>query len=212
MQFNRSAFNGLLNNIGQEFKWRKSYQCACINPNSGAPLTSCTHCSGKGKVWNPPVDCVAGVASNKTQLEWAKMGMWESGDAVVVIPEDSPMWDIGQFDRATMVNSTDPFSLVLIHGAPSERISRPVSSVQRVFWYDKTSGAIVEGGIPDVSSAGALTWPNGGAPPAGMTYSITGQWFTEFFCFGSYASDRNQHKGMRLPKRVVLRRFDLFGR
>jgi len=25
-------------------------------------------------------------------------------------------------------------------------------------------------------------------------------------------SDRNQHGGMRLPRRVVARRFDLFGR
>lgn len=145
-------------------------------------------------------------------MEWSKMGQWESGDAVVTIPEDSPMWEMAQFDRATMMNSTDPFSLVLISGAANERIFRPVSGVDRVFWYDKATGATIEGGIPTVNDDGTLSWPYGGQPPSGMTYSCSGQWYTEFFCFGLYASDRNEHSGMRLPKRVVLRRFDLFGR
>src|SRR3546814_5916487 len=99
------------------------------------------------------------------------MGLWESGDAIAVIPENSPMYEIGQFDRVVMLNSTDTFSRVLTRGAVTERLLVSVEAFTRVFWL-ATDGAIIEGGLPVVSDDGELSWPNGGEPPAGTQYSI----------------------------------------
>ena len=81
-----------------------------------------------------------------------------------------------------------------------------------LFWLHPQTRALVEGGIPVFDSHGAPSWPNGGEPPPGATYSISGEKFSEYFIFDQFPSDRNQHSGMRLPKRVVARQFDLFGR
>lgn len=129
---------------------------------------------------------------------------------VVSIPENSPMYEMGQFDRVINRNSTDHFSLPLVRGDESERLHFPVEKIDRVFWLD-AGGAIVDGGIPTVGPDGTLTWASG-APPLGATYSVSGKKFNEFFCWGPYPSNRNEHQGARLPKRVVLRKFDLFGR
>jgi hypothetical protein len=59
---------------------------------------------------------------------------------------------------------------------------------------------------------GNLSWPNGGGPPIGVTYSLTGTKFDEYFIFLNLPSDRNEHEGARLPKKVTLRKWDLFGR
>jgi hypothetical protein len=211
MRLNPAAFNGFLGgNIGQSFKWRKAYRCPCVNPHSGAATQGCPQCSGKSWLWVAAVDGSAGMSGQQVQLKWAQMGMWQDGDAVVTIHESSPLFEMGQFDRVTMMNSTDYFSLQLVHGDPKEKLHEPIEKITRVFWLD-TNKAIVEGGLPIVNADGTLTWA-AGAPPAGMPYSITGTRYSEYFCFGPFTSDRGDHFGARLPKRVVLRRFDLFGR
>ena len=210
MRLNPAAFDAFLGgNIGQRFIWRKASACPCINPNSGAPKAGCPHCFGKGFIYAKPIPATAGVANQQTQLQWAKMGLWETGDAVISIPQSSPMYDMGQRDRVTMLNSTDPFSVPLVHGAVNERLLTPVETLTRVFWYD-AQGNVVEGGLPAVGDKGLLTWATG-EPPPGATYTIEGTRFSEYYCFGPYASDRGEHMGARLPKRVVLRKYDIAG-
>ncbi|MEX3764469.1 hypothetical protein [Paraburkholderia phenoliruptrix] len=210
MRLNPAAFNAHLNSIGQNFKWRKAFHCPCVNPHSGAAAPSCPQCGGKGRIWNAPLDAVAGIAGQKVQLAWAQMGLWQDGDCVVSVPENSPMYEMGQFDRVTLLNSTVYFSSVLVRSGQNERIMGAVEKVTRVFWLDQGKN-IVEGGIPTVGADGTLTWSSG-APPAGVQYSVTGTKFTEYFCWGPYPSNRMEHQGARLPKRVILRSFDLYGR
>ncbi|MOA60540.1 hypothetical protein D3C78_1854430 [compost metagenome] len=62
-----------------------------------------------------------------------------------------------------------------------------------------------------MAADGRLAWA-AGEPPPGTTYSLTGWKFSEYFVFGDYPANRNMHSGMKLPKRVVLRRWDLMGR
>ena len=213
MRFNPAAFDSHLNNIGQQFLWRRSYACPCVSPTSGASKPNCPQCRGKGRIWDATsTACVAGMANQKTAQEWAKFGMWQSGDAVVTIPQASPMYDMGMFDRVVMLNSDDVFSLVLTRGGVNEKIFEPVKSVTRLFWLDAQSN-IVDGALPTVASDGTISWATGATQPAvGTQYTIQGMKFSEYFCFGPFPSDRNEHQGMRLPKRVVLRKFDLFGR
>lgn len=213
MRFNPRAFNVHLANMGQKIAWQQSYGCSCFNLASGAPDPKCRLCSGKGRIWDPAVETVCGVVKQETQAEWADSGLWESGDLVVSIPESSPLWDSGQFDRVTMLNASDKFSQPLQRGAVSERLLFVPERIERVFWKDPATQALVEGSLPVVATNGTLSWPSPtGEPPPGMTYSLTGWRYAEYFVFGNFPSSRNEHSGVRLPKRVVLRRFDLFGR
>jgi hypothetical protein len=212
MQLNPAAFDSFLRGIGQKLEWRRSYACACVSPASGAPDPKHALCAGKGRIWEAAVPTVAGVASQSVTAEWMQSGQYETGDMVLSIPQASAMYNAGQFDRILMKNSTDTFSMPMTHGAPTERLLFSVQNIQRVFWLHPTTRLIVEGGIPVVSATGTLTWPNGGEPPPGFVYSLTGNKYDEYFIFGAYLSDRGEHQGARLPKKVVARKWDLFGR
>lgn len=211
MELNPAAFNDFIDGIGETFLWRPSFACACLNPSSGAPKANCPVCGGMGRIWSAAVSGTCGVCSSGTQLQWAKMGQYEAGDLVLIIAENSPIYEISQFDRLVTTSSTDNFSMPLVRGAPTERVYGSVKEFTRVFWFDDQF-AIVEGAMPVIDAQGRLSWPNGGAPPAGKAYSLTGVRNTEYFCFGQYSSDRMKHHGARLPRKMVMRRFDLFGR
>jgi hypothetical protein len=212
MNLSPDDFNGFLAGIGQQYDWRQSYACPCADPHSGAAKTSCPLCFGKGRQWLAAVGGVAGMAGAKTQREWAQFGVYESGDVVVTIGSDQPMYAIGQFDRVTALNATNRFSVVLTHGAQVERLVMTVNSIDNVFWLTPDGTATVQGGIPVVAANGTLTWPDGGEPPAGAKYTVSGTKILEYFCYGNFPSNRNEQSGSQLPKRVVLRDFDLFNR
>jgi hypothetical protein len=44
VEFNPQAFDALLNNMGHQFAWRKSYACPCFNPGSGQAKDTCPQC------------------------------------------------------------------------------------------------------------------------------------------------------------------------
>lgn len=213
MQFSAERFNRHLDNIGQRVLWSRSWACPCRNPTSGSADPQCPLCVGRGRIWDEAVETVVGVANQQTQVKWAKMGQWEAGDMVVSLPESSEAWDWGgQYDRVVTLNGLDGFSDVYQRGAPSERLRLPINSITRVYWLSADRKSVIEGGIPVLDDRGRPSWPNGGEPPAGMRYSISGDRFSEYYMLDSFPSDRNEHQGMRLPKRVVLRKFDFLGR
>lgn len=211
MRLQPDAFNKFLAGIGQKISWRKSHACPCVDKNSGAAKSSCPVCGGKGRFWDAAVGGVIGIASQKVQARWAQSGRYEAGDAVVVIPENVACYDAGKFDRFTMLNSTDRFSLPLTRGAPSERILFQVEKVDRVFSLTNGGLPLVEWGIPTVAANGTLSWSSG-APTTGVQYAIEGTKFSEYYVFDNLPSDRNQHSGARLPRNAVLRNFDLYSR
>ena len=209
MEFNVEWFNDHLAAMGQDFLWRKASMCPCVNPNSGAAKPNCPICGGKGRSWAAPVKAKAGMASEKVLRQWAQFGRFEAGDAVLSVPENSPLYEAGQFDRVTMLNATDQFSLVLVRGL-NDKINFPVRKVDRVYWIG-AGNVIVEGGIPAVAGNGQLSWASG-APGAGTQYSVSGTRYSEYFVWDDMPGDRNHHYGARLPRKLVVRRFDLFGR
>jgi hypothetical protein len=213
MQFNADWFDRHIEGMGQDVLWRRSYSCTCLDPESGSPKHNHARCGGKGKIWDAPKPSRVGVPKQDTNLKMAGMGNWEEGDMVITIPRTSCMWEFaGQNDRVVMLNSTDVFSQPMKRGHISERLIFPVESINRVFW-ENTSGTIVEGGIPAVSNDGHLTWAGGiGEPPVGTVYSLSGQKYSEYYVYGHFPSDRNEHAGMQLPKRCVLKKLDLLNR
>jgi hypothetical protein len=211
MRLNPNSFNRFLDNIGQKFVWRRAYACSCLVPGEGAPDRKCPHCHGKGHIWQDPTPCMAASAGQKTQINWAKMGRFDSGDIVLTVQGNSPLWEAGEFDRVTMLNASDRFSHPLTHGSPSERLQFTANLIDRVYWIDPITKNIVEGGIPTADANGRLTWTTG-EPPPGMSYSISGTRLSEYFIFAEMPRNRNMHSGARLPKNMVLRRWDLLGR
>lgn len=214
MKFNAAAFDRHLANIGQRVTWQRAYACACVSPQSGAPDPKHALCSGKGRLWDAPILTVTGVANQETLAGWQQTGLWESGDMVLSIPQNSPLYEAGQYDRVVMLDSTDVFSQPLVRGAPAERLIFKVKEINRVFWLNPANrNQVVEGSVPVLADDGTLSWPGGaGEPPPGTTYSVTGVKYSEYFIFDKYPSDRGEHSGMRLPKKLVARRFDLFNR
>jgi len=213
MRLNPKAFDAFLagdSGIGQEFLWRRSWACPCRDPHSGAADPQCPQCSGKGRIWGQAVPGRAGMTAQNIKKEWIQAGLYESGDATITVPESSPIYEAGQFDRLTLLNSTDAFSVSLTRGDVAERLWFRVAALSRVFWIDG-DGVIVDGGLPSVSEDGIITWGSG-APDVGVQYSISGTKFNEYYIPYSMPSDRAEHYGARLPKKIIARAFDLFGR
>lgn len=229
------AFNALLGGIGQLFSMSRAFACPCLSPSSGSPQPNCPICGGKGHTWIAPIQGDAGISGAKVQREWAMSGMWEQGDVVLTLPSDSALYAMGQYDRVLMLNSSVSFSQPVAD--TNAKLNFAAAYVERVFWID--NGVLVEGAIPTVASDGSLVWPTALLPqtiaadgigygpnqmaldgilpsvlmpPAGKQFSISGRKVPEYFCFSELAQDRAHHHGSALPRRVVLRKFDLLGR
>lgn len=209
MQLLPSAFNSFLAGIGQSFDWRSAYACPCINPHSGSPDPGCPHCFGKGRFWSEPVMGTAGIVGRSQLKKFAQFGEWDDGDTLISIPSDSPLYSIGQFDRLQAINRSEPFSLNLIRGV-NDSLRFAVLSVDRVFWIDGSKN-LIEIPAPEVGPGGVIVWGEN-RPPAQVTFSITGRRVPEYFVYMDLPLDRPFHHGADLPRRCVLRRFDLYGR
>jgi hypothetical protein len=216
MQFSPQAFNNFLGpngNIGQQYAWYQSTRCPCADPNSGAADPACPLCFGKGRQYAAPVAGVAGISGQRAQRDWFQFGAYEAGDLVLTVPSASPVYDMGQYDRVTALNTQQVFSYVLTSGDPLERIHTSVLTITSVYWLINEGAEVQPGGIPVVIPLdGTLTWPNGGQPPAGVQYSITGTKMLDYYCWGMFPTNRNFQQGLALPRKVILRDYDLFNR
>lgn len=211
MRLNAARFDRHLANLGQRFTYRCSYMCSCINPNSGQATPGCPICAGKGHFWDDAIPAMAASANQKAQMAWASTGLYKDGDIVLTVPQNSPIWDAGQFDRLTMLDGSQRFSQALRRGDPTERLLFTPKAFERVFWISPTTKALVDGGLPVADAKGNLSWTEK-APPPGTTYTLTGTRLQEYFLFQELPRNRNMHSGVRLPKMVVVREMDLFKR
>lgn len=209
MRLNPTAFNRHLNHMGQWFSIRKSFACPCVNPHSGAAKQNCPHCFGKGRSWSGAVDGRAGIVGRDAMKSFAQFGVWDDGDIMLSIPSDSPIYGIGQYDRVRALNRSEPFSMNMVRGQ-NDLMRTPVLGIDRVYWLNDQQ-QIVEASVPDVTDYGTFAW-GANAPPMGKAYSITGRRQQEYFVYQEIPFDRPHHFGEVLPRRVVLRRFDLYGR
>lgn len=128
------------------------------------------------------------------------------GDVVCTIPSDSPFYAIGESDRVTFVDSTEPFDVVVMGGI--DLLPFMASGIDAVVWRDPTTKALVQGGIPTQASDMTLSWASG-APPFVTQYSVTGRRHPQYQCFMDFPQDRAHSAGLPLPRRVVLRKYAL---
>lgn len=205
---NRFALDAQLNDMGQSSLWLPAMACPCRNAYSGAADTECQVCAGKGQFWCDAVPCTVALTGQQILRQWAQMGMWEKGDLVVSIPSDSAAYAMGEYDRLRFTDSTEPFSIVL-HPGHTNPLPFAVSQLDRAIV--RREGAIVDLPMPFINAAGQVQWLTGTAPETGEAYTLSGRKHPEYFCYGSFPQDRAHYHGEPLPRKVVLRRFDLFG-
>jgi len=202
-----AEFDALLNDVGQEFLWRKATACPCLNPHSGQPKSTCTHCGSKGRIWASPIQGKSGVISRSQQKKMAGFGVYDEGDIMLSIPSDSPIYAIGMYDRIQALHRTEPFSVVLLSGI-NDVIKFTPTQIDSVTWID-ANDAVISGTVPAIVN-GALVW-SGVVPPAKVSYALSGRRALDYYCYQDLPLDRPHQFGEKLPRRVVLRRFDLFG-
>lgn len=209
MELLASDFNELLAGIGQRCEWRRSFACPCGSnaSGSGAADKTCPHCTGFGHLWEDPIESVVGKTGSDVRKKWAQFGQYDDGDTVVTIGSDQAAYGIAAFDRVLMLDQTEPFSMKLVPGV-NTRITFPILSVEKVLVIG-ADGSLKSLGLPDVNQLGQLVWPTGKPLTA---YSITGRRPVEFYAWTNQPFDRPHELGEPLPRRIVLRRFDLYGR
>lgn len=202
-------FNAFLAKMGQQVIWRKANLCPNRDPDSGMPVHTCRACTN-GYIWNAPITALLALTGQKIQRDWQRAGQYEKGDVVCTLPGDQPLYDMGEADRVLLIQTTIPFSFNRTNTGPQSLGFAP-SAIDRVLWLGDDQTTIVDGKIPTWAADGTLTWKSG-APPAAVQYTITGRRNPEYFCYLDYPQDRAHHQGRPLPRKVVLRSFELFGR
>lgn len=209
MRLQPEKFNRLLNgDVGQDFMWRCRYACPCVNPNSGAAKPACPLCYGIGHQWDAEVAGRAGKTNQTNKAGFANFGTWESGDAVLTIPSNAPFYGARQFDRFRSLEATVGFSENFIRGV-RDRIFGTVKSISRVFWLTPDGTQNVVGDLPTVGPDGTLSWAEGAnAPPAGVTYSASGEKYLEWYAYLDLPIDRNSGVS-GLPRKLPVRLIDL---
>ena len=214
MRLSPGRFNRLLGSdqggLGQAVTWRRASFCPCRAVYSGAAEPDCPLCQGRGTLWAVPVAAWTGLAGMKQTREWAAFGEWQSGDVVLSIPSDSPLYAAGENDRVLMTQSSEAFSTGLTRGV-KDQPPFMVVEVTEVFWRDPATKARVNGALPSVAPDNTLTWASGG-PPDGVQYSVSGRCRPEYYIFRDLVQDRAHSGGLALPRKTVARRFDLMGR
>lgn len=211
MRFSPVLFNRQLADMGQRFAWRRSALCPCREPTTGGADPSCAVCHGKGVSWGRVTVAHAGVVGAKAARAFAAWAKWEDGDVLLSVPAASPMWHAGESDRMAMLDGHMPFSIILDRDEFA-RIDFPVVAVERCYW--KKDDALVDAALPQIDPATKrLTWADMDlAPPFGAQFTVSGTKRPEYFLYKDIPVSRSHFQGQALPKRLLLKRFDLFGR
>ena len=198
--------NAMLNRLGQRWAWRRGYRCPCVLAATNQANPACPLCHGKAWMYAPDaVEGVAAVSGAKVQKQWKDFGLYENGDVVVSVGSDSPIYAVGPYDRLRQMDSDEPFSSVW---QPGQKLKFVPATIDRAFWVN---GAEVHDIPPPViGDDGTLSWTT--APPAKTLVSLTGRRPVEYFVYQDVPVARGHQLGDLLPRKVVLRRYDLLGR
>ena len=198
--------NGMLNRLGQRWSWRRAYRCPCVQAATNQPNPACPICTGRGWMYEAAgVEGVAGVSGATVQRQWKDFGTFEAGDVVVSVGSDSALYAVGPYDRIRQMDSDEPFSMVW---QPGQKLKFLPTMIERAFWV--AGAAVNDLPPPTVGDDGAVTWTT--PPPAKTPVSFTGRRPVEYFVFQDIPVARGHQLGDTLPRKVVLRRFDLLGR
>jgi hypothetical protein len=145
----------------------------------------------------------------QVQKQWELFGRYETGDVVVSIGSDSPVYTIREFDKLVFVNSVEQFSSVMTKTANSVEPAPyyDILSISSLFYLNISSAIVNVSGVTFNNSNKTLDFSDNSIP-VGTQYSITGTRCPSYYMYMDFPQVRYHHHGSLLPKRVVLRKWN----
>lgn len=206
-------FNRQLAEMGQAMLWQRAHLCPCREAHSGSARPDCPVCAGRGTFWTEPVPSRAGVVGARARRQFDAFGQWQDGDVLISIPADTPLWGAGENDRVVFADGHQTFQAHMTNDG-SARLREPVIRLDRCYWLGPNGLGVVECSLPRLDrTTGALDWADlTTAPDPGGQFVVIGAKRPEFFFWREVPISRSHFNGLPLPKRAVLKKFDLFGR
>lgn len=212
MRFAPALFDQHLTLKRQMLAWRRASLCPCREPHSGAADPNCPTCEGRGVFWGVPRTTFAAAPGAAARRQFADFGRWEDGDIVLSVPATSALWDAGENDRVTLLQGHEQFQVRLVRTG-TERLNFDAERIDRCFWLRPGDGAVIEASLPRLDAETRfLSWPDADhAPDPGAQFTLAGRRRPEFFIYRDLPMTRAHFDGQPLPKRMLLKKFDLFG-
>lgn len=199
-----------LNRKAQPMIWRRASLCPCRTKHTAGADSDCPTCNGLGTFWDRGRATAAAVVGAKAARGYADFARWEDGDVMLSVPGDSALWAAGEHDRVTFTKGEIPFQIMARRDGFS-RLNFAVAKLERCFWLSPGTRQVVEASLPKPDATGLLTWPDPDrAPDPGEQFTLMGTKRPEYFLFKDLPVSRAHFDGLRLPKRMLLRRFDLW--
>ena len=157
---------------------------------------------------------VSGVTFTK---QFAQFGEWDRRDMIATVPARDAsgalleIYGIGDFDRVTLVDSVVRQSFVGQRGQADTVPERTIRAVTDAFGLHNGAKVPLEDGTDFRVTGNTVEWLSS-ALAVGEGYTLRYVASPEYFVWTSIEQPRAHDLGKALPKRVVLRSFDLFGR
>lgn len=224
-------FENLIHRRGRPVRWEEANICSCWNLDSGQPNYSCQACKGFGYTYEGSVEGIAVVMSITANKDFEEVqGVFDVGDAVMVVPKDiavklpsgvynnkdflpNPMFDIGMYDKVTLLDDAYKTSEILIkgtniYGRPADTLlNEEVTRIKAVRKVDSVTGNITNY-IENTDyqlNGNKIDWlPLGSRPSEGESYSVVYFHRPVYTVLTNLPKPRHQD-GQDLPKFVALR-------
>ena len=208
-------FNRQIQSAGQSVLWRRASLCPCAGRDhySGGASQDCPVCTGRGWSWAKGVPSKASIVGARRERKQSDFGQWEAGDVAVSVGSDTPLWNAGEKDRITFLDSSLLFQAALVNDG-NARLDFEVVRFERCFWLREGDEAFREATLPKRDPlTGRLAWASGAvAPDAGARFTVTGLKRPDFFLLEHLPVARGHFSGSPLPRLFKCRAFDLLGR
>ena len=228
-KLNVRKFEELVDRRGRVIKWEEASICSCWNLDSGQPAYECNACNGGGYVYEDPINAVAlimNIAFNKQFNDMA--GIFEVGDAVASIPKHvptmdslgkyiagkstvNPMYEIGMYDKVTILDDEHKTSEILVRGeqshtkAPDTLLNSDITKIKAIRTFNMSTGesTAYEEDTDFTLNGNEIVWV-GASPAEGTQYSVLYMHRPTFTVLTALPKPRHQD-GQDFPRYAVLR-------
>lgn len=230
-QLRAESFEDLINRRGRVVRWEEAMLCSCQSVQSGQANYNCKACHGTGRIYEAPIEGKAVVSDISASKQYANnIGVFQVGDALMSVPyrfpktnklgyntgefDLNPMYDIGDFDRVTLLDDFYKTSEVLVRGTAlyarqADTLLHAVDiTVKKIIKADEDTGAIIEF-IPEHDfevDNNKIVWSEDSEDKLaiGESYTVVYKHRPTFVVFSNLPSPRYQD-GQFFPRKVVLR-------
>jgi hypothetical protein len=220
-------FEEMITRRGVPVLWEKAIRCTCFDSYSGQPSYSCKACGGTGYVYAHPVKVTTVlIMSLVLSKDFTPVGDFRMGDLVATVPKRykaqdankkviwpfNPMYDIGDYDKVTLLDSEYRAHDILVKDEPIGKRSpdtlsnQNITRVLNLVRTDANTGEVVEY-FPEVDftlNGNKVEWVTQNSPAPGEKYSVLYYYNPTYIVYTQLPQPRDQD-GQNFPKKVVLR-------